>query len=413
MTNLIRSNFQDHPFHLVSPSPWPLYTSIALFTVTVNGALSMHLFSNSYIVFYLSLITLVASMAFWFRDIIAEGKLKLNTIVLRTQQALNYYLNIAQKIPSIHLEEALYTYRNKNNTTIFTNNNNLGYYLAGLLEGDGSISLPSTNTGVTSLNRVLNPRIVFTSHINNIGMYSFIQSELGNIGRFQGASSSGENILRYIIGDIESIILFINLVHGKLRTPKNQRFNDLINFMNNKYDLNISESLLDNSSFTDNSWFSGFSEADGHFGIKYVGGRACAAIFAAPNPAGISTKIRKPKSETRKRSVSENISLKFRLDQRLYDKATSTSMKPFMENLALFLNANLKTYKNNTNSEVLSVSIQSIKNVSFLIDYFNKFPLIGDKLTDFKKWEIVYNMIILKQHLTEEGRLKIKNLLVK
>jgi hypothetical protein len=162
-------------------------------------------------------------------------------------------LNIAQKIPSIHLEEALYTYRNKNNTTIFTNNNNLGYYLAGLLEGDGSISLPSTNTGVTSLNRVLNPRIVFTSHINNIGMYSFIQSELGNIGRFQGASSSGENILRYIIGDIESIILFINLVHGKLRTPKNQRFNDLINFMNNKYDLNISESLLDNSSFTDNS----------------------------------------------------------------------------------------------------------------------------------------------------------------
>jgi hypothetical protein len=107
-----------------------------------------------------------------------------------------YYLNIAQKIPSIDLEEALSIYKSKNNTTVFTNNNNLGYYLAGLLEGDGSISLPSL--GVTSLNRVLNPRIVFTSHINNIGMYSFIQSELGNIGRFQ---KSGENILRYIIGD--------------------------------------------------------------------------------------------------------------------------------------------------------------------------------------------------------------------
>jgi len=84
-------------------------------------------------------------------------------------------------------------------------------------------------------------------------MYAYIQSELGNIGRFQGASSSGENILRYIIGDKESIILFINLVHGKLRTPKNKRFNDLIQFINNKYDLSISESLLDNSSFTDNS----------------------------------------------------------------------------------------------------------------------------------------------------------------
>ena len=324
------------------------------------------------------------TMSLWFRDIISEGKPKL--IVLKN--TLYYYLNIAQKIPSSDLEEALSIYKNKNNITVFTNNNNLGYYLAGLLEGDGSISLPSL--GVTSLNRILNPRIVFTSHAKNIGMYSFLQSELGNIGRFQ---KSGENIIRYIIGDKESIILFINLVHGKLRTAKNKRFNDLINFMNNKYDLNISESLLDKSSFTNNSWFSGFSEADGHFGIKYIESR--------------------PKSETRKRSVSENVSLKFRLDQRLYDKATSSSMKPFMEELALFLNANLKTYKNNTNSEVLSVSVQSIKNINFLIDYFNKFPLIGDKLTDFKTWEIVFNIILLKQHLSEEGRLKIRNLLVK
>jgi len=24
MSNIDRSNFQDHPFHLVSPSPWPV-----------------------------------------------------------------------------------------------------------------------------------------------------------------------------------------------------------------------------------------------------------------------------------------------------------------------------------------------------------------------------------------------------
>lgn len=340
----------------------------------------MHLFNNSYITFYLSLITLVASMSFWFRDIISEGKLKL-------KNTLYYYLKIAQKIPYEDIEKVLHIYTNNNSTTVFTNNNNLGYYLAGLLEGDGSISLPSL--GITSLNRVLNPRIVFTSHINNIGMYAFIQTELGNRGRFQ---KSGDNILRYIIGDKESIILFINLVHGKLRTPKNKRFNDLIHFMNNKYDLNISESLLDNSSFSDNSWFTGFTEADGHFGIKYV--------------------ERKAKSETRKRSVSENVSLKFRLDQRLYDKATLSSMEPFMESLALFLNANLKTYTVK-NSEVLSISIQSIQNVSFIIDYFNKYTLIGDKLNDFKKWKIVYNMILSKEHLTEEGRLKIRNIINK
>jgi hypothetical protein len=80
----------------------------------------------------------------------------------------------------------------------------------------------------------------------------------------------------------------------------------------------------------------------------------------------------------------ENVSLKFRLDQRLYDKATLSSMEPFMNSLALFLKANLKTYAVK-NSEVLSVSVESIQNISFLVDYFNKYPLIGDKLNNFKK----------------------------
>lgn len=56
-----------------------------------------------------------------------------------------------------------------------------------------------------------------------------------------------------------------------------------------------------------------------------------------------------------------------------------------MENLALFLSCNLKSYTNNTNSEVLSLSISSIDRVKFLINYFNNYPLLGDKIKDFKK----------------------------
>jgi hypothetical protein len=56
----------------------------------------------------------------------------------------------------------------------------------------------------------------------------------------------------------------------------------------------------------------------------------------------------KVKSYTCKTSVSENISLIFRLDRRLYDKPTASSIKPFMESLALFLSCNLKSYTNNT-----------------------------------------------------------------
>lgn len=382
MTNLVRSNFQDHPFHLVSPSPWPLYTSISLFTLTVNAALSMHLFNNSYIFFYIALVTVVASMALWFRDIISEGKL--------VSKLYYYYnLNISRAIPIEDVNKALSDYKDENDITVFMKNkNDLGYYLAGLLEGDGHISLPSL--GVITLNRVLNPRIVFTSHVNNLGVYAFIQRELGNIGRFQ---ASGNNVIRYIIGDMEGIIYFIYLIHGKLKTPKNKRFNDLIKFINAKYSLTIPESLLDNTNYKGNSWFAGFTESDGHFLIKYIESR--------------------PKSETRKRSVSENISIKFILDQRAYDKPTSTCMRPFMENLASFLSCNLKSYTNNTNSEVLSLTVSNISNIKFIVDYFNRYPLIGNKLNDFKKWEIVYNMIVSKEHLSEEGKLKIRALINK
>ena len=100
---------------------------------------------------------------------------------------------------------------------------------------------------------------------------------------------------------------------------------------------------------------------------------------------GIKYVTRKAKSDTRKRSVSENVSLTFRLDQRSYDKPTSSSMKPFMEDLALFLSCSLKSYTSNKNTEVLSLSVSSIKGISFLINYFNKYPLLGNKINDYNK----------------------------
>lgn len=94
---------------------------------------------------------------------------------------------------------------------------------------------------------------------------------------------------------------------------------------------------------------------------------------------------KKTKSDTRKRSVSESVTLKFILNKRLFDKYTYSSMKPFMKSLALFLSCNLTSYINNTKSEKLSVSISSLYSINFLVNYFNKYPLIGDKINNFKK----------------------------
>jgi len=88
MTNLIRSSFQDHPFHLVSPSPWPLYISICLLSLTTSTALSMHNFSNAYYLLYLALILVILSMLLWFRDITAEGTF-LGNHTMSVQRGLN------------------------------------------------------------------------------------------------------------------------------------------------------------------------------------------------------------------------------------------------------------------------------------------------------------------------------------
>jgi len=88
MTILMRSNFQAHPFHLVSPSPWPLYTCIALLTLTTSGVLTMHAFSNAETFLSLAFVTLISTMSLWWRDVISEGTY-LGNHTLAVQRGLN------------------------------------------------------------------------------------------------------------------------------------------------------------------------------------------------------------------------------------------------------------------------------------------------------------------------------------
>jgi len=88
MTNSIRSQFQGHPYHLVSPSPWPLYTSISLLALTTSGVLTMHGFEDAIYNLYLSLTVLILSMSFWFRDVISEGTY-LGNHTLAVQRGIN------------------------------------------------------------------------------------------------------------------------------------------------------------------------------------------------------------------------------------------------------------------------------------------------------------------------------------
>lgn len=74
MNNL--HTYQAHPYHLVSPSPWPIATSNNLFSLTTSGAFTLHFFKNLYIIFFLALTMVIYSMGLWFRDVIFEATYK-------------------------------------------------------------------------------------------------------------------------------------------------------------------------------------------------------------------------------------------------------------------------------------------------------------------------------------------------
>ena len=47
---------------------------------------------------------------------------------------------------------------------------------------------------------------------------------------------------------------------------------------------------------------------------------------------------------------------------------------------------------------------------SIIIAYLEKFPLFSSKRLNYCDWKLCYNMMINKQHLTSEGRSKIKTI---
>lgn len=73
MTNLSRTNFQFHPYHLASPSLWPRYTSFSAGFAFLSAGLCMHSFNLLSSFSYSSFSLIVLFMLFWFRDIISEA----------------------------------------------------------------------------------------------------------------------------------------------------------------------------------------------------------------------------------------------------------------------------------------------------------------------------------------------------
>jgi cytochrome c oxidase subunit 3 len=64
---------RKHPFHLVDPSPWPLFASFAAFLTTIGGVMYMHSYQGGELVLPLGIIMVIYAMFVWWRDVIREA----------------------------------------------------------------------------------------------------------------------------------------------------------------------------------------------------------------------------------------------------------------------------------------------------------------------------------------------------
>jgi hypothetical protein len=203
------------------------------------------------------------------------------------------------------------------------NNEQLGHYLAGLIDGDGHFSKAQQLV------------IVFSSPDAFLAYY--LKEKLGNCNV---KKVKDKNAYLLIVSKKEGILNVLNLINGKLRSEN--RFNQVINNIlnNDRYkgiNINFTINLTDDFN---NHWLAGFSDADASFQVKII---------------------------NRNTRNKPEIRLNYQIDQK--NNMLLTKIKNY-------LGGNIGYRKSQDTYYYGSTSFGSAKNV---IEYFNKFHLQSRK----------------------------------
>ena len=248
-----------------------------------------------------------------------------------------------------------------NNLTIIPNkldkNLNIGSYLAGLIEGDGYISITKEDRVILGITFNIKDKPLAEKLLEFIGKGSITNRKTNSIE------------LRF--SAFKSLKLIVKLINGKFRTPKIEQMHKLIDWMNKKHSLNIEKLPLDNSSLLNNNWLAGFIDADGSFYIRYS---------------------------------LKQIICKFALEQRMIYPKTQNSYNKIINDICESLNVKVATRTRLKGSYYL-IKVENQKSIKMLINYLNKYTLLSSKHLDFLDWNNAFNQIITKNHFTDEGKM--------
>lgn len=260
-----------------------------------------------------------------------------------------------------------------------SNNDQLSHYLTGLIEGDGSIIVPTKER--TLGGKITHPviRIVFT--LPDLPLAEKLQQTLG-CGFIQ--KPKNVNYYLYEVKNIAGLLKLAKLINGKMRTPKIEALNRLISWLNNKNaDKEPIMCLgLDLSNLNSNSWFAGFSDADSYFQVSLT--------------------------KNKKLDTIKKIKCFYRLEIQQNYHGELESYKNVIESISKFIQTNLLSRQRiiNNKEHFSYIVITSSNATNLLVDnYFKKYPMFSSKQLNYLEWSKVLHLKLNKKHLIKSGAL--------
>lgn len=259
--------------------------------------------------------------------------------------------------------------------------NQLGYYLAGLIEGDGSIIVPKTLRNKNG--KLLYPVIKITFVNKDLPFANKIKEVLegGTL-----AWSPKRTYLNLLIQDTKTLYSLAKIINGKMRTPKIEALHRLIDWLNNRPNKEVLPKLgLDSSSISSNSWLSGFIEADGHFYSNFT---------------------------LNSKNIVNSVKYYMGISQRqIYHRISqgdnySSSYLPIMEEIKNFLKVSrlkeINRTRDNFNEKGYRIRTDKKESRTILIDYLSKYPLFSSKYLDYLDWVKIHKISTEKKYKTAE-----------
>jgi hypothetical protein len=250
-------------------------------------------------------------------------------------------------------------------------NNKLGNYLAGLFEGDGHIWIQK----VWDKKKKHNPRFCITFGMKNEPLAKKLLELIGS-GFIRYKLQDNACVL--VISPVVGLKKVVNLLNGKLRTPKIYQLHNLIDWLNKNHSTNINKLPLKKKNLLSDSWLSGFIDSDGSFSVLH-------------------TKI---ENGAKKRKIS----CRLRIEQRILDPMTGEDYYQVLTDIAEFLNCSLLTKnQKSTGNKYYTLTASSKKSLEIIKNYLDTYILFSSKYLDYKDWKKIVILIINNQHYTKEG----------